>query len=124
MVDFNGFDKGVIGKKLPSDSTLNQMKKSELIELLHLAESNHRVLAETYKIAVDTSKCKSCPLTLDEKDRRQVRTEAIDEYMNKLCDKCIQQPNECWNLECPFADDECQIIKIAEQLKEQSNEQM
>lgn len=48
----------------------------------------------------------------------EIRTDAIDEYMNKLCDKCIQQPNECWNLECPFADDECQIIKIAEQLKE------
>lgn len=84
MVDFNGFDKGVIGKKLPSDSTLNQMKKSELIELLHLAESNHRVLAETYKIAVDTSKCKSCPLTLNEKDRRKVRAEAIDKFVNAL----------------------------------------
>lgn len=46
------------------------------------------------------------------------RADAIDEYMNKLCDKCIQTPNECWNLECPFADDECQIIKIAEQLKD------
>ena len=45
MVDFNGFDKGVIGKPLPADSTLNNMKKYELIELLHIAESNHKVLA-------------------------------------------------------------------------------
>lgn len=44
MVDFNGFDKGVIGKPLPADSTLNNMKKYELIELLHIAESNHKVL--------------------------------------------------------------------------------
>lgn len=93
MVDFNGFDKGVIGRKLPSDSTLNQMKKSELIELLHLAESNHRVLAEAYKIAVDTSKCKSCPLTLDEKDRRQVRADAIKEYKQseEYIKECVQR---------------------------------
>ena len=62
MVDWNGFDKGVIGKKLPSDSTLNNMKKSELIKLLHIAEHNHTVLAETYRIAVDNSKCNRCPL--------------------------------------------------------------
>lgn len=62
MVDFNGFDKGVIGKKLPADSTLNNMKKSELIELLHIAEHNHNVLAEVYRNAVDNSKCNRCPL--------------------------------------------------------------
>lgn len=62
ITDFNGFDKGVIGKKLPSDATLNNMKKSELIELLHIAEHNHRVLAETYHVAVDNSKCNRCPL--------------------------------------------------------------
>ena len=62
MVDFNGFDKGVIGKPLPADSTLNNMKKYELIELLHLAESNHKVLADAYANAVNTSKCNSCPI--------------------------------------------------------------
>ena len=60
--DFNGFDKGVIGKKLPSDSTLNNMKKSELIKLLHTAEHNHNVLAVAYRNAVDNSKCNRCPL--------------------------------------------------------------
>lgn len=44
--------------------------------------------------------------------------DAIDEFMRKLCDTCIQSPNECSNSECPFANDGCQIIKIAEQLKE------
>lgn len=62
VIDFNGFDKGVIGKKLPSDSTLNNMKKSELIELLHIAEHNHSALVQSYKNAVDTNKCNRCPL--------------------------------------------------------------
>lgn len=52
--------------------------------------------------------------------KERIRADAIYEYMNKLCDKCIQTPNECCNLECPFADDGCQIVKIAEQLKEQN----
>lgn len=55
---------------------------------------------------------------LGECEYNKGRADAIEEYMNRLCDKCIQTPNECWNLECPFADDECQIVKIAEQLKE------
>ena len=38
------------------------MKKYELIELLHLAESNHKVLADAYANAVNTSKCNSCPI--------------------------------------------------------------
>lgn len=62
MVDFTGFDQGVIGKPLPADSTLNNMKKYELIGLLHLAESNHKVLAGAYANAVNTSKCNRCPL--------------------------------------------------------------
>lgn len=62
VADFNGFDKGVIGKKLPSDSTLNNMKKAELIKLLHTAEHNHSVLAQFYKNACDNSKCHRCPL--------------------------------------------------------------
>ncbi|WP_182436906.1 hypothetical protein [Clostridium sp. OF09-36] len=33
MVNFNGFDKGVLGKPLPADSTLNNMKKQQLILL-------------------------------------------------------------------------------------------
>lgn len=65
--------------------------------------------------------CNNCNKILDEyiaEHDAKVRANAIYEYMNKLCDKCIQMPNECWNLECPFADDVCLIVKIAEQLKE------
>ena len=62
MVNFSGFNNGVIGKPLPADSTLNNMKKYELIELLHIAERNHKVLADAYVNAVNTSKCNSCPI--------------------------------------------------------------
>lgn len=84
MVDFNGFDKGVIGKKLPADTTLHCMRKSELIDLLHLAESNHRVLAEAYKIAVDTSKCNICPLHLDTRKVEDIKTKEIRKFAENL----------------------------------------
>jgi hypothetical protein len=42
---------------------------------------------------------------------------AIDEYMNKLCNKCLDMKNECYQLECPFCDDGCDIVNIAEQMK-------
>ena len=42
---------------------------------------------------------------------------AIDDFMNKLCDHCMQQTNECYNLECPFCTDGCDIVNISEQLK-------
>lgn len=45
------------------------------------------------------------------------RNKAIDDYMNKLCNHCMQQANECYKLECPFCTDGCDIINIAEQLK-------
>lgn len=83
MVDFNGFDKGVIGKKLPADTTLNCMKKSELIKLLHLAEDNHRVLVEAYLFAVDTNKCNTCPLELDKRRADEIRAEAFGEFVLK-----------------------------------------
>lgn len=123
MVDFNGFDRGVIGQRLPADTTLNNMRKSELIDLLHLAEDNHRVLAEAYKIAVDTSKCNICPLHLDTRKAEDIRAderkkameevreitktiEAIDILkMAESCDK------KCW--EC----DGCLTRILFEQMK-------
>lgn len=89
MVDFNGFDKGVIGKKLPSDTTLNNMRKADLIELLHIAEHNHRVLAETYKIAVDTSKCKSCPLSINGEESYQKGRADEQDRMLSIVRRCI-----------------------------------
>lgn len=78
MTIFNGFDKGVIGKPLPADTTLNNMRKADLIELLHLAENNHDVLAQAYRIAVDNSKCHQCPLG---RDREKIRADAIDDFV-------------------------------------------
>ena len=48
MIGFKGFT-GVIGKKLPSDSTLCGMKKTELINFLHVAEHNYNALVELYR---------------------------------------------------------------------------
>ena len=49
------------------------------------------------------------------------RNKAIDDYMNKLCNHCMQQTNECYKLECPFCTDGCDIVSIAEQLKAGGN---
>ena len=49
-MDFNGFDKGVIGKGMPIDSTLKRIRETELIE---------RALAELGAGATDNSKCSS-----------------------------------------------------------------
>lgn len=70
MVNFNGFDKGVIGKALPADSTLKNMKKQQLIELLHIAEHNHSVLADAYACAIDDNKCNRCQLMRAAKEIR------------------------------------------------------
>ena len=45
------------------------------------------------------------------------RNKAIDDYMNKLCNHCMQQENKCDKSECPFCSDGCDIVKIAERLK-------
>ena len=47
----------------------------------------------------------------------EIRNKVIDDYMNKLCNHCMQQTNECYKLECPFCTDGCDIVGIAEQLK-------
>ena len=31
----------------------------------------------------------------------EIRNKVIDDYMNKLCNHCMQQTNECYKLECP-----------------------
>lgn len=62
VTEFNGFRKGVIGKNLPADTTLNNMKKADIIELLHVAQHNYETLMWFYKNACDNSKCNRCPL--------------------------------------------------------------
>lgn len=51
--EFCGFKHGVIGtNKLPADTTLNNMKKADLIKLLHTAQHNYETLMWFYNNAV------------------------------------------------------------------------
>lgn len=53
--EFNGFKKGIIGKDLPSDTTLMNMRKSELVKLLHTAQHNYDTLMWFYNNAVNAN---------------------------------------------------------------------
>lgn len=120
MIDWNGFDKGVIGKKLPSDKTLNNMRKADLIEYLHMAEHNHNVLAFAYRNAVDNSKCNRCPLPkMTEEHDKQIREETID--------KCISIAKEnSYEVDIdtpPYQETEVRLVDFmdeARKLKEQN----
>lgn len=51
--EFCGFKQGVIGTdKMPADTTLNNMKKADLIKLLHTAQHNYETLMWFYNNAV------------------------------------------------------------------------
>lgn len=51
--EFCGFKNGVIGtNKMPADTTLNNMKKADLIKLLHTAQHNYESLMWFYNNAV------------------------------------------------------------------------
>lgn len=45
-------NRGCLGRKMYSDSTLKSFTKEELIKLLFLAEKNYQALSETYEILV------------------------------------------------------------------------
>lgn len=46
---------GCLGRKMYSDSTLKSCTKDELIEFLHVAETNYRNLEDTYERSVEAS---------------------------------------------------------------------
>lgn len=48
-------NRGCLGRKLYSDSTLKSFTKEELIDLLHLADYNYRNLEDTYEQSVEGS---------------------------------------------------------------------
>ena len=75
--DFSGFSKGVIGKKLPSDTTLNNMKKADLIKLLHTAQHNYESLNWFYNNTVNVN-------MKNLQEMKEIRTKAIDEFAEKL----------------------------------------
>lgn len=63
MINFNWIDRGVLGKPIPVDSTLKNMKKEQLIDMLHKAQSNYETLRVIYhQSAIDDNKCNRCPL--------------------------------------------------------------
>lgn len=72
--------KGRIAKLQTADSTLNNMKKQQLIELLHIAEHNHSVLADAYDYAKNaiTSIAAWCGV-----GEESVRTISAEEYKAK-----------------------------------------
>ena len=49
--------------------------------------------------------------------KQEVREKAIDEFADMLRNHCMNRPNECYQNECPFGSDCCNINRIAEQLK-------
>lgn len=54
--EFCGFKHGVIGTdKMPADTTLNNMKKADLIKLLHTAQHNYETLMWFYNNAVQVN---------------------------------------------------------------------
>ena len=54
--EFCGFKHGVIGTdKMPADATLNNMKKADLIKLLHTAQHNYETLMWFYNNAVNVN---------------------------------------------------------------------
>lgn len=55
---FELFSKEATGRKLPSDSCLNSMKKQELINLLKTADQNYNVLLQMYMNAVNANMVK------------------------------------------------------------------
>ena len=55
IIDTEGALKGVIGKKLPADSTLKNLSKEKLIELLHISEDYYTVLLHMYENATKGS---------------------------------------------------------------------
>lgn len=49
-------NRGCLGRKMYSDSTLKSFTKEELIDLLHLADYNYRNLEDTYERSVSNAK--------------------------------------------------------------------
>lgn len=115
--EFNGFTQGVIGKKLPADTTLNNMKKSELIELLHLAQHNYDTLKQFYTNSVNVNAKEL------NKSSKEIRDKALDEFSEKFiykavcsgcsgCTGCYEEERQC---EC---EEWKSYMEIAEQTKE------
>lgn len=76
--EFCGFAKGVIGKKLPADSTLKNMSRAELVELLHIAQHNYDALMFAYDNAVKMNIKLNDELELREKLKEELKLSEED----------------------------------------------
>lgn len=85
--------------------------------MAEVKENNNQLVCEIKIDAEIMRKIIDEKMAQIELDIQEIRNKAIDEFMNKLCDHCIEQENECDNRECPFCTYGCEIINIAEQMK-------
>ena len=104
-------------EEIYEDNLENKILKFEVKQHEHLAEwlEDYKHIKQ-WKSDVMDGFCKYDASSFEELVTN-ARNKAIDNYMNKLCDHCMQQTNECYKLECPFCTDGCDIVNIAEQLK-------
>ena len=104
-------------EEIYEDNLENKILKFEVKQHEHLAEwlEDYKHIKQ-WKSDVMDGFCKYDASSFEELVTN-VRNKAIDDYMNKLCNHCMQQTNECYKLECPFCTDGCDIVNIAEQLK-------
>lgn len=80
MQVLHGFSKGVIGRDMYSDNTLRHMTKSELIELLKIAQHNYEAVLESYGNSVAYSE-----KLLKERDNGiREFAESLKEHFNDL----------------------------------------
>lgn len=78
-----GYSWGVIGKDMYSDSTLRCMTKSELIELLMIAQDNYACVLESYGRAVAYS----------EKLLKHGTWEICSDGYYPYCSECKSEPD-------------------------------
>ena len=104
-------------EEIYEDNLENKILKFEVKQHEHLAEwlEDYKHIKQ-WKSDVMDGFCRYDASSFEELVAN-VRNKAIDNYMNKLCNHCMQQTNECYKLECPFCTDGCDIVNIAEQLK-------
>lgn len=114
IAEFKGITQGVVGKKLPTDTTLNNMKKPELIKLLHVAQHNYDVLNGFYTDAVNVNigKLNSFTEEHDKKIRDKVINEFAEEAMKQFTELDLKHGY-------PIVAD-CKVVlrEVVEQMKE------
>ena len=104
-------------EEIYEDNLENKILKFEVKQHEHLAEwlEDYKHIKQ-WKSDVMDGFCRYDASSFEELVAN-VWNKAIDNYMNKLCNHCMQQTNECYKLECPFCTDGCDIVNISEQLK-------